>query len=398
MSLIPAELRGPDVREWPFANGRLSALASEEVVEVPRLVSPEVPATAPQILVREQRLQAGKAGTEGDPLGSFYGLQTVVNPLRVPAVVTITGSPWDVDDELYINGSLASGPQGTGGRENRGNNPPINFSVNLSAGGSFTIAARNVYHTYVGYNVLATFRSVSPVGGTSGSPAVWAMDRYRITTDILTIGVAAPNALSIGPWAHVAPGKVAALAFTRLRVEGGRIYGVPCQGDGTTWQAAVASLRWRLGGMPWWAAAEVSARAGSPVARLAWSDPARTVRFVAGAGTTRAVAVDQGGAVLTASTFGAAEYLADDWYLAGGAIAEPPAVDLTSLVFSGGTTFAVVRSTQTALPDSTNPTNPADPATTNPIPQTGSGFVYSRNGVITLVPARDYETEQLWTP
>ena len=378
MSAIPADLRGPDVREWPLANGRLSALASQEVVELPRppvVQTVEFGQDAEGSSDRAEYRELGRVSVPPAPTDSQPGpvhcrvksLGLVDNDLRI----RVNGAV--VYDRRYIDPFWGqhyydvpfSAP------------PGASVVVDVFDGGDVWRMSR--------CQLICSY--------------LMPPQRARVATDILTIGVAAPNALSIGQWAHVAHGKVAAVAFTRLRVSGGRIYGVPCQGDGTTWQAAVAALRWRWSGLPWWNGAQIAALAGTPVARRSWTDPARTVRYIPGEGTSRAVAVDHTGNVLTAATFGEAEYLGDDWYLAGSTIAEPPEVDISGLTLAGGTTFAVVRSQQSLIEEPPTPGGGSDATPTGPtLPSTGSGVVYMRNGVVTLVPARRWDTQQTWTP
>lgn len=74
--------------------------------------------------------------------------------------------------------------------------------------------------------------------------------------------------------------------------------------------------------MTWWDA-EIIAEGGVPVRRRAWLTATATagqrVVYVAGAGTTRAVAVMRNGAtetVVSASTWGTTEFAADDWEVA----------------------------------------------------------------------------------
>lgn len=67
-----------------------------------------------------------------------------------------------------------------------------------------------------------------------------------------------------------------------------------------------------------WPQVQAVAKAGSPVRRAAWSGASSGARivYVAGAGTTRAVAVYRSAGaddVVTAATFAAADRLADDW-------------------------------------------------------------------------------------
>lgn len=70
-----------------------------------------------------------------------------------------------------------------------------------------------------------------------------------------------------------------------------------------------------------WLAAQPLAKAGTPVRRRAWigttGDP--RVLYVAGAGTTRSVAVYRSSGVdtvVTATTFSSVDRLADDWEVA----------------------------------------------------------------------------------
>jgi len=74
--------------------------------------------------------------------------------------------------------------------------------------------------------------------------------------------------------------------------------------------------------MTWWAA-EPLARGGVTVRRRAWlaSTPLRLNRvvYVAGAGTSRSVAVMRNGtieAIITPAVFGVSEFAADDWEIA----------------------------------------------------------------------------------
>lgn len=217
----------------------------------------------------------------------------------------------------------------------------------------------------------------------------------RSLGEVVTIGAAAAVAVEAGAYRSVGSG-VRALGFTRLRVEGGRLYGAPCSASGTTWPQAVEALAWLDGGYPWFGGAEASARAGTWVRRAAWESETRQIRYERGAGTTRAVAVTDAGTRVTTADFTEAEFLADDWIIMGGG--EPAAVDITDLVFSGSGAipFAVVREPGAV----TIPTPTPTPTPTQPqFPTTGEGFPYVRDGqVVRLVPARDLQTELPWRP
>jgi hypothetical protein len=73
--------------------------------------------------------------------------------------------------------------------------------------------------------------------------------------------------------------------------------------------------------MLWFGAAEVIAKAGTPVRRRAWLADGglifKRIVFVSGAGTTRAVAVVRSSGsseeVVRTTTFSSADFLADDW-------------------------------------------------------------------------------------
>jgi hypothetical protein len=399
VSLIPAELRGPEVISW--SGGGAVTLSTETLITtfpgtpdtvIPATPDTVIPATPDTVIpanpgrVVEPRQITYWVGFH-DAYGNYVrGL--VRNPFSAPShVLSNTGQ---LIATLNVGGGISLGYD--------------NVSVTPGSYGVTTTLVRIPGPLIEG----ATPQRIIPgtpqriIPGTPqriipGTPPEYAMLR----TDFYSVGVFAGFAASIGAWTHATASGQAAVGFTRLRASGGRLYGVPVVGSGATWQDAVASLRWRTAGMPWWGGAESVARAGTLVARDAWTDSTRAVRYTTGAGTTRAVAVGADGAVLTASTFGASEYLADDWRVYGATVDEPPEVDITGLVLSGGTAWAVVRQTTHAqVPDDS--TNPADPETETPpgsgLPQEGSGFVYLRNGVVTLVPARDYETEQLWMP
>lgn len=163
---------------------------------------------------------------------------------------------------------------------------------------------------------------------------------------------------------------------------------------GADWRSAASALSWATVGLPWWGQIESAARSGQWVRRASWTDATRQLRFVHGAGTTNAVAITQAGVRVTPTDFGSAEFLATDWQTV--LATEPPPIDVTDLIFTGSTGatfFAVVGPT----PDPTDPPNPSDPPTTPPLPTTGQGFLYLRDGVATLVPARDI-TGADWEP
>lgn len=84
------------------------------------------------------------------------------------------------------------------------------------------------------------------------------------------------------------------------------------------WKPAVAALEWMDVGQPWQGYIWEAARAGGRVTRQAWGDATRTLHYVAGAGTTRAVAVRESGAVATVADFAGADWLAEDWLVVGG--------------------------------------------------------------------------------
>ena len=87
------------------------------------------------------------------------------------------------------------------------------------------------------------------------------------------------------------------------------------------WRPAVAALAWMDVGLPWAGYIWEAARAGGRVTRQAWGDGSRTLHYVAGSGTTRAVA-----------DFAGADWLAEDWLVVGG---QRFAVDVTDWVLAG---------------------------------------------------------------
>jgi hypothetical protein len=218
---------------------------------------------------------------------------------------------------------------------------------------------------------------------------------------VVTLAHTASRLIRVGGYRMIRDASMVALGATRLEFRDGRLYGVPVRGFAPSSPEAIAELRWILGGMPWWGGAWESALAGQWVRRAAWPDITQAVRYAAGAGTTRAVAVRESGNRVSTADFGAAEFLAEDWELLDGN-AEPSQVDVTDWVFavSGntgvrGAAFAVVVQPGGGPGDGGGPTTP--PPTTG-LPQTGEGFVYLRNGTPTLVRARKLSDESLWRP
>lgn len=98
------------------------------------------------------------------------------------------------------------------------------------------------------------------------------------------------------------------------------------------WKPAVAALEWMDVGQPWQGYIWEAARAGGRVTRQAWGDGTRTLHYVAGAGTTRAVAVRESGAVATVADFAGADWLAEDWLVVGG---QRFPVDVTDWLLDG---------------------------------------------------------------
>jgi hypothetical protein len=183
-----------------------------------------------------------------------------------------------------------------------------------------------------------------------------------------------------------------ALGFALLELRGSRLYGAPFRvADGAR---DLASGRWVTSGLPWWGGAEPAARQGRWVRRAGWFS--RRLRYTAGDGTTRAVAVDQDGAPITTDGFGPEEFFAQDWEMADGG--EPQLVDITDAFFSLGTLpEVVVRTATDPAPDSTS--QPSEPSLQSiSVPAAGEGFVYFRSGRTTLVPARRAGTLEVWRP
>ena len=163
------------------------------------------------------------------------------------------------------------------------------------------------------------------------------------------------------------------------------------------WKPAVYSLEWVTAGVSWWGGADLSARAGIWVRRSSWTDADRKIRFEAGAGTSRAVAVQiVGGSSVaervTKADFGKEEFLADDWQIDSSA--EPAKIDVTDLSFSGA---GIYFSVGPAGPVDPNPPVVPTPDPVVNLPIDGKGFLYLKNGAATLVPARDV-TGADWQP
>jgi hypothetical protein len=161
------------------------------------------------------------------------------------------------------------------------------------------------------------------------------------------------------------------------------------------WRPVVGTLRYVVSGLPWWGAIDAAARAGRWVRRSGWTDQNRAVRFVAGAGTTRAVAVRETGERVTTADFTSAEWTAQDWVVVDG---EPVLVDVTDAVLDLHRRGGGVEVQQMVL-FAAGPSigggggaTPTDPITGTPI--TGdpgsSGFLYRKSdGTTILVPGAD---------
>lgn len=157
------------------------------------------------------------------------------------------------------------------------------------------------------------------------------------------------------------------------------------------WRPAVDSLSWAGTGVgaPWWGSIAATARDGSWVRRNAWDDWGRRIRYVPGAGTTRAVAVDQDGAVLTPDGFGAQEFLATDWTIVGAG--EPAPMDVTDWVFSGPAAAVpfVVHAGGEEAEGSANPVLAGGSAEPSP-PAAGDYVRMSRDGVAQWAPVKTF--------
>ena len=159
------------------------------------------------------------------------------------------------------------------------------------------------------------------------------------------------------------------------------------------WQTAPLRLEWATAGLPWWGVIEAAAKAGQWVRRLGWV-AGRQVRYEAGVGTTRAVAVIADGSRVTTADFGIDEWGGDDWQIASDA--EPPAIDVTDWIFTGPALAGSVLFKVGGGGGGTPPVLPPGPGTPE-LPGSGSGFVYMRDGETILVPAKDCEGRE-WTP
>jgi len=155
------------------------------------------------------------------------------------------------------------------------------------------------------------------------------------------------------------PWGACALAVTRLSRVGGRLHGVlaksavnglPAAAPGApvvpvslrNAEAAIPALDTSIliygNTVPWWPLGESYALAGVWMRRRSWEDTTRRMRFEAGAGTTRivAVALDEARTIHNAqlnSDFTAGDFLASDWETI--TTNEPPLIDVTDLRFVG---------------------------------------------------------------
>jgi len=159
------------------------------------------------------------------------------------------------------------------------------------------------------------------------------------------------------------------------------------------WQTAPPRLEWASAGLPWWGVIEAAAKAGQWVKRLGWA-AGRQVRYEAGAGTTRAVAVIADGSRVTTADFGLDEWGGEDWQIVSDA--EPPAIDVTDWTFTGPARSGSVLFKVGESGGGTPPVLPPGPETPV-LPRSGSGFVYMRDGEAILVPAKDCDGRE-WTP
>ncbi len=144
------------------------------------------------------------------------------------------------------------------------------------------------------------------------------------------------------------------------------------------WRPAVSALVWAQSGLPWWGPIASGAQAGRWVRRSVW-ESGRQVRFEAGGGTTRAVAVVESGERVTTVDFGAAEFLAEDWEFADGLLQAPGPVDVTDLVFSGSSgavAFAIEGSDIGADPSAGEPGTGVLPTA----PASGDFVLVSKSG------------------
>jgi hypothetical protein len=409
VSLIPAELRGPDVRQILPAqttSRRMIDLYRRALV-IPAQPEQVIPGTPEQVIpgTPEQRIPARNYPTTGE---SLYASLTPLKQSQLRSWVNsrpIGGLPnaqeYGLMDGFHF---VLNGP----GAQNK---------VLAFEGRGFTAEEFNRAF-FIGSKTVTEFRNGVQV--IILSHTVWVVPLPNTPEQIIpavpdtiipavpdTIIPAVPETVSPGTVATIAMTRtasvraggmtiihngIAALGATRLRLQSGRLFGVPVLARAASAPEAIAGLRWILGGMPWFGGAWESALAGQWVRRAAWQDLARAVRYVAGGGTTRAVAVRETGERVTTADFGAEEFLATDWELLDGT-AEPAEIDVTDWVFSGsgGVPFAVV-----ASPATPDPTQPLPPTTG--LPQTGEGFVYMRNGTPTLVRGRKLNDESIWRP
>ena len=162
---------------------------------------------------------------------------------------------------------------------------------------------------------------------------------------------------------------------------------------------AVAEINLATIGAPWITASAWS-RSGEWVRRKAWTDSQMMLRHESGPGTSRAVAVLKSSTVTTpravrSTEFGPAEFSALDWVMK-----YPPAgnLDLTDAMIAVDAEQWVLWNRALVPTPTPTPTPTPDPTPTpTPLPKTGEGFLYLKNGVQTLVPARD-ESGANWSP
>ena len=115
-------------------------------------------------------------------------------------------------------------------------------------------------------------------------------------------------------------GNLARYSAADLGVESGYSSGAAAQLSAGRIGDASALVAPEQTGRLWWDGAELLARSGLWVRRKSWTDGTRRIRYEAGAGTVRGVAVLRSSAVATravlADEFGTAEFCASDWVLA----------------------------------------------------------------------------------
>jgi hypothetical protein len=275
---------------------------------------------------------------------------------------------------------------------------PLWSSIEFTCDSSLSITARTFQPGTPEQRIPATPDTVIPATPDTVIPAT---PETLAPGRVVTLAHTASRLIRVGGFRMIRDASMVALGATRLEFRDGRLYGVPIRGFASNSLDAMAELRWIFDGMPWFSGAWESALAGQWVRRSAWQDLSQAVRFEAGLGTTRAIAVRETGQRVTTEDFGAPEFLADDWELLDGND-EPSPVDVTDWVFavSGntgvrGSAFAVIEQLGGGPGDGGGPTTP--PPTIG-LPPTGEGFVYVRNGTPTLVRGRKLSDETIWRP